>query len=92
MRKDKNAFEAAYLPIAREIITTLIENLTPTRGYENTEDFPMYSLNSTEGKVLMALIEYSLRRGRILDKSNAEEMWEDDLKQLFEKTLFQRND
>jgi hypothetical protein len=88
MQNDKNAFEKEYLPIAKEILITLVQNLKPVEDFQSTNmDYPTYSLNSTAGKVLRALLDYSLRQARIYFKAEEASKWEPEMKSLFENTL-----
>lgn len=88
MQNDKNAFEIKLLPVAKEIIKILTINLKPVDDFKRTNmDYLTYSYNSTAGKVLRALFDYSLRRARTYFKYEDKEKWENEMKSLFEATL-----
>ncbi len=87
MQSDSNAFDLYLLPSAKEIIQTLAVNLKPLDDFKETNmDYPTYSLNSTAGKVLRALLDYSLRRARDLKSKKSVYKWEDDVKAIIEGT------
>lgn len=86
MQSDENAFEFELLPVAKEIIITLVKGLTPADSPPDT-DYIMYSLNSTNGRVLRALLDYSLRKGRAEKKDQDTEIWDADMKFYFNETL-----
>ncbi|MBL0048156.1 MAG: hypothetical protein IPP32_08710 [Bacteroidetes bacterium] len=87
MQNDKNAFDLKLLPVAKKILQILAENLKSKDNSQEELDYPTYSLNSTSGKVLRALLDYSLRRARNLFKQNDANKWEGEIKHLFEVTL-----
>lgn len=86
--KDENAFNSELLPLAKKTLFSII----PRLKIENRDiynDYPTYSLNSTQGKVLSALINYSLRCARLKfgnDFSNTKK-WDDSIKELYESTI-----
>lgn len=78
-QKDSNAFDKKYLPKAHKILLTLLGN-----KYEediNSHDLIFHTLNSANGKVLHALINYALRYGRL--HSDQSEKWEKEIKDFF---------
>jgi hypothetical protein len=88
MQNDKNAFSLDLLPKAKEIILILGSNLKRVEDFKGTNmDYPTYSLNSTAGKVLRALLDYSLRRARNSFKYEDKGKWEIEMQNLFEETL-----
>lgn len=88
MRLDGHAFDLGLLPLAKEIIKLLVSYLQPVeKAIQADTDFPTYTLNSTAGKVLMALLDYSLRRARNLDQINESSKWENDVIEIFEQTF-----
>lgn len=79
-QRDDNAFDKDYLPKIKDIIFKLLDN----KGEEKSDMFDemnTHILSSSNGKVLHALVYYSLRYGR-LNSSNAIK-WEDDVKNFF---------
>lgn len=87
MKSDNNAFDLSLLPLAKNIVTNLVSRLKIVEDYNQTNmDYPTYSLNSTAGKAIRALLDYSLRRARTL-KPEEEYLWEADIKFLLEVSL-----
>jgi hypothetical protein len=88
-KKDSNAFDAEYLPIAKKILLKIVPDLEPVDDIdESNMDYPTYSLNSKAGKALMALINYSLRYARVHYAEDHEGFrWDEELKELYEKAL-----
>jgi hypothetical protein len=88
MQSDSNAFDLSLLPIAKDILKTLVPKLKAVEDFKQTNmDYPTYSLNSTAGKILRALLDYSLRRARTLSPEDKLPKWEEDVKGLLEETL-----
>ncbi|MBL0200398.1 MAG: hypothetical protein IPP81_09570 [Chitinophagaceae bacterium] len=88
LRDDANSFDIKLLPIAKEIIQIIVSNLKKVDDFKGTNmDYPTYSLNSTAGKSLRALFDYSLFRARNLFKHEDKNKWEQEIKSLFEGTL-----
>jgi len=86
-QKDSNAFNTSLLPLTKKILLVLIPELDAADDLKVTKiDYPTYSLNSTAGKLLRALLDYSLRYARLYG-STEEKKWDDTLKALFEETL-----
>ncbi len=88
MHSDRNAFDLKLLPKAKRIILMLTSKLRPVTDFEQANmGYPTYSLNSTAGKVLRALFDYSLRRARNLPTDSEEEKWEPEVANAFENSL-----
>ncbi len=88
LQNDKHAFDIKLLPLAKEIVQIIVSNLKRVDDLKETNmDYPTYSLNSTAGKSLRALFDYSLHRARNLFTREDKEKWETDIKSLFEGTL-----
>lgn len=88
LQNDKHSFDKELLPLAKEIVLIIVSNLKLVDNFKETSmDYPTYSLNSTAGKSLRALFDYSLHRARNLFKREDKEKWEADIKSLFEETL-----
>ena len=86
-RDDDHAFSKDYLPITWDILSVVIPTLEIDNAQnEITGDYPTYVLNSTAGKLLRALVDYSLRCARLAENSDLQK-WRDEEKELFEKTL-----
>lgn len=88
MQNDNHAFDMKLMPLAKQIIQILVRNLKRVEDFEERNmDYVMYSFNSTAGKVLRALFDYSLRKGRMDFKKDDIKKWEPEMKALFEETL-----
>lgn len=87
-QNDENSFDLELLPIAKEILFQLIPHLEVVHNIESTNmDYPTYSLNSSAGKTLRALLDYALIKARNQYRKNKKVKWESDVKALFESTL-----
>lgn len=88
LQNDKHAFDIKLLPLAKEIVQIIVSNIQLVDDLKVTNmDYPTYSLNSTAGKSLRSLFDYSLHRARNLFKREDKNKWEADIKSLFEETL-----
>ncbi len=88
MENDENAFGIDLLPIAKEIVILLVNKIERVDDINVTNmDYLSYSLNSSAGKSLRALLDYSLYRARNLFKYEEKEKWEPEIKILFEETI-----
>lgn len=88
LQNDNHTFDIKLLPLAKEIVQIIVSNLKRAEDFEETNmDYPTYSLNSTAGKSLRALFDYSLHRARNFHKHEDKGKWETDIKLLFEETL-----
>jgi hypothetical protein len=84
-RSDNHSFPAEYLPLVKEILFKLIPQLNADDEFEKTNmDYPTYSLNSTAGKLLHALLNYSLRKARIEHGNKEGVKWDAEAQNLFE--------
>lgn len=88
MQSDNNAFDLSILPIAKSILEIIVTRLKPVEDFKQTNmDYPTYSLNSTAGKTLRALLDYSLRRARNINAEDNLPKWENEIKILLEETF-----
>ncbi|WP_028788075.1 PIN domain-containing protein [Terrimonas ferruginea] len=88
MQHDENAFDASLLPKTKRLLLRLSQGLEiPKQGVRDKMDYPTYSLNSTAGKVLRALFDYSLKWARVNKTADEDEKWESDVKAAFEATM-----
>jgi hypothetical protein len=88
LQNDKNSFDISLLPLAKEIVQILVSNLKQVNDFKGTNmDYPTYSLNSTAGKSLRALFDYSLHRARNLFKYEDKGKWEPEIQSLFEGAI-----
>ncbi len=84
IRKDENVLKVDLMPKVKEILFLLVDYLEVKKDYKETSrDFPTYTLNTTEGKVIHALFDYSWQNSRKnCDKEDLVK-WEDDIKNIF---------
>ena len=83
---DKPIEENVLITI-RQILEKLIPNLEPVTDFKMTNmDYPTYSLNSTSGKLLRALLDFSLRKAWLTEKDKTVK-WDDCIKQLFQTAI-----
>lgn len=87
--KDSNAFSKDHLPKAKEILFKLIDNKEDEEG-DYFNDLSTHLLNSNNGKVLHALMNYALRYGRL--NSSTKVKWEPEIKYFFSNELNQYTD
>ncbi|HLP96137.1 MAG TPA: PIN domain-containing protein [Saprospiraceae bacterium] len=88
MQSDSHAFDLSLLPIAKEILKIIVPRLKPIEDFKQTNmDYPTYSLNSTAGKTIRTLLDYSLRRARNLKPEDKLPKWEQEIKDLLEETF-----
>ncbi len=85
MHSDNNAFDKELLPIAKNILQLLVQDLELKDDVKETNlNYPSYSLNSTAGKVLRACIDYALRVGRNNYPKDSSVKWDNETKDFFE--------
>lgn len=86
--KDSSAFPEEFNENAKDILFFVLNKL-PVETMSNQDDYLLYTINSTIGKSLMALVSLSLRIARLNDKKEAigKSKWQKDIKQKFEKML-----
>jgi hypothetical protein len=88
MRSDKNAFDLSLLPIVKDIFKVIIPNFREVdNNHKNKFGSPNYVINSTSGKMLSSVLEYSLRRARNLVDSKQPIKWEEEIKIMFDQTF-----
>lgn len=88
LQNDRNAFDISLLPLVKEILTIIVSNLKRVDDFKGTNmDYPTYSYNSTAGKSLRAMFDYSLHRSRNLFLFQEEGKWEPEIQSLFENAL-----
>lgn len=83
-RNDSNAFDKKYFNKVEEILTILDDKLTDA-GYD-FNDAATHYLNSTFGRFYDALLNFSLRYGRLHFESRRN-LWPASIKQIFERRL-----
>lgn len=85
---DDHAIEASNLPTVKQLLLQIVEMLEPVDiSKESMKHFPTYTLNSTAGKVLRALLDYTLHRARTQPEPSSTDQMEPDVKAAFEKAL-----
>jgi PIN domain len=87
MQNDESAFNLSLLPKAKGIIQSFAQQLQYVEFKKSNMDYPMYSLNSTAGKVLRALLDYSLIHARNFSPKSKAKKWDNELKALFEASI-----
>ncbi len=84
-RSDENAYDLGLLLISKKILFNLTKYLDTKTNYEKKDmDFMTYSLNSTAGKVVHALLDFSLRNARNNYNKDDDVKWEVDVKKIFD--------
>lgn len=89
IKDDTPGFDSECLILAESsviVMTNRLEKSDMSRHSGNI-DYVTYSLNSTQGKVLRALLDVSLKDGRIQVDSAQKVKWKSSLKQSFCSTL-----
>lgn len=87
-QKDQHAFDLELLPKVKKLLQIIIPNLEVKDDLERTNmDHPTYSLNSTAGKSLRALFDYSLRLARNNFKFEDSGKWELETQKLYENSI-----
>jgi len=82
-KDDKTSFDIQLLPKAKKILLKLTKHNV---FYSiNTEDYVTFALNTTEGKILDAMLNYSLRNYRVVKKE-----WDKDIKDYFNKKISEK--
>jgi len=82
-KHDRTAFDVKLLPIAKEILLKLTKHdiFYPING----DDYVSFALNSTEGKILDAMLNYSLRVYGVVEKK-----WDEDIKKYFTEKITEK--
>ncbi|HMX48161.1 MAG TPA: hypothetical protein PKL56_11605 [Cyclobacteriaceae bacterium] len=87
-QSDSHAFDPIFLPLAKRILVKLAPQVSPRDRFKSSNmDYVTYVINSTSGRVLRALIDYSLRISRIENNNPTIGSWDADMKYLFESSL-----
>jgi len=86
-QKDDNSFDKNLLSKAKEILFRLLKN--KDNETIDDDDWIHYVLNSPNGKVLHALVNYALRYGRL--NSNQKVKWGKEVKEFFTNELEKDN-
>jgi len=83
-KDDNHAFDPELLPEAEKILSILVEKAES--DLLEMGDLVTSVLNSTKGKIFSAMINYSLRYGRLYKREN-EERWVNSIKEDFTNRL-----
>jgi len=84
-RDDSRAFKAEYLPVAEELILAMLGK-TQT-DLHNSDDLLFDVLNSARGRLLSALVNYSLRTARLNEDKKADVKWPEKIRTEFTRRL-----
>jgi hypothetical protein len=83
-KDDSRAFSPDHLPTAEEILLTILAKITPR--LERSDDLLFDVLNSANGRLLTALVNYSLRVARF-SATKATAKWPEKIKAEFTRRL-----
>jgi len=83
-KDDSTAFQPNYLPIAEDILLTMLASIETQA--ESSDDLLFQVLNSAKGRLLTALVNYSLRVAR-LSNTEASIKWPEKVKVEFTRRL-----
>jgi len=83
-RDDSRAFHPDYLPTAEKILLTMLTKMESKS--EDSDDLLFDVLNSAKGRLLTALINYSLRMARLTPKDTIAK-WTERIKEEFTRRL-----
>lgn len=86
MKSDEHSMDKSLLPKAKVILMLFSKRLKPETSKKPTNDYPGYTLNSTAGKILRGLIDYSLCNARN-NLKKASVKWESEIVDVFENSL-----
>jgi len=82
-KQDETAFDIKLLPIAKKILLNLTQH---TIFYSiGNDDYVTFALNSTEGKILDAMLNHSLRFYRVVEKK-----WDEDIRAQFTRRIVEK--
>jgi hypothetical protein len=83
-KDDSSAFQPELLPIAEETLLVMLTNMDTHN--DSSDDLLFQVLNSAKGRMLTALVNYSLRFAR-LGQAEAESKWPEKVKAEFTRRL-----
>lgn len=87
-QREEHSFEDDLLPLVKEIVIELVERLSFQEIKNGPKtDFILYCLNSTNGRVLQAIINYALKYARTVTINKSDSKWDIEAKKAFEKAL-----
>ena len=81
LQESKNSISMELLPSTKDIILIMTRNLTLVDVVKKTNtNYYEHFINSTSGKVLKVLMNYSLRNAEVRGLKNELVRWEDDIR------------
>lgn len=87
-QNDQHSFGTSSLPKVQQLLLKIIPQFQLKDIDAGVEtDFVMYSINSSYGKLLRALIDYSLKLARDTENENKENKWKKDLNIIYNQSL-----
>ncbi|WNH07678.1 hypothetical protein [Thalassobellus suaedae] len=92
MKNDEKAFSAHLLPLAEKIIFTFLDNYVSNQLDDKDKGklgSAMHAINSTTGIIIGTLLNYSLRKGRLVSKNinNKAPKWSIKEKEAYEDLI-----
>lgn len=88
MSDDSQAFNKNNFPVIKQILILILQN--DKNKIFDYSDLSMTVLNNSKGKILMALIQYSLRLARVESKDT--ERWDNEIKSFFTNQVNSKNE
>ncbi|MDC8105003.1 hypothetical protein MTQ00_10670 [Chryseobacterium sp. B21-037] len=87
-QNESHSISNELLPICKEILFHIFQQL-PESDFKISDDtdFIMYSLNSTQGQLMAALLNYSLKLARNKGSENELNRWDDDVRNIFDESF-----
>lgn len=87
-QREEHSFGNNLLPFAKDIVIEMLTKL----HYQDLKhgpktDFILHCLNSINGRVLQALINYALKYARTITGNKSESKWDVDARESFEKAM-----
>lgn len=85
---DNHSFDNHSLPLVKQILLRINKDLISKEVVQTIGiDFVMHMLNSTSGKLLKALLDYTLKNARNLLDHNSTDRWDYDVKIIYNQKL-----
>jgi len=80
-KSDSHAFDPELLPLAKKILLQVNSKVIPVE--RAGQDYVNFTINSTKGKLLEAMLQYSLRLARF----NRSRVWDADIREVFDTEI-----
>lgn len=89
-QNENHSMSIDLLPLCKKILLYIFQKL-PKSDLNSIKDNDLiiYSLNSTPGQLLIAILNYSLKICRNSSTENPQERWDEEIKIVFEKSFSQ---